>query len=184
MLFRSGEPDGGRIGNRGRNSWAALFGERKVLNLGFGWDRTQNVLKRIALGELDGIDPKVIVIHIGTNNLATTAQHRAETPEQISEGITAIVDRAQSKCPNAQVILMAIFPRDKGAMNPYRTSIGEINKLLAPLAQKPRVTFLDITDKWLGPDGAVSEELMPGSLHPNEKGYAVWAEALRPLLPN
>ena len=182
--FWGGEPDGGRLGNRGRESWAALFGERKVLNLGFGWDRTQNVLKRIELGELDGIDPKMIVIHIGTNNLATTAQHRAENPAQIAEGITAIVDRAQSKCPNAQVILMAIFPRDKGTENPYRTSISEINKLLAPLAQKPRVTFLDIADKWLAPDGSVSEELMPGSLHPNEKGYAVWAEALRPLLPN
>ena len=179
-----GEPDGGRIGNRGRESWAALFGERKVLNLGFGWDRTQNVLKRIELGEMDGIDPKMIVIHIGTNNLATTAQHRAGTPEQVAEGITAIVDHAQSKCPSAQVVLMAIFPRDKGAVNPYRTQIDEINKRLSALAEKPRVTFLDITDKWLAPDGSVSEELMPGSLHPNEKGYAAWAEALRPLLPN
>ena len=181
--FWGGEPDGGKMGNRGRESWAALFGERKVLNLGFGWDRTQNVLKRIELGELDGLDPKAIVIHIGTNNLAATAQHRAETPAQIAEGITAVVERAQSKCPHAQVILMAIFPRGPGAVNPYRTSIGEINALLAPLAQKPRITFLDITDKWLAPDGAVSEELMPGRLHPNEKGYVVWADAVRPLLP-
>ena len=51
-LFWGGEPDGGRMGNRGRESWSALFGERKALNLGFGWDRTQNVLKRIELGEL------------------------------------------------------------------------------------------------------------------------------------
>ncbi len=181
--FWGGEPDGGKLGNRGTESWKALFGDRRVLNLGFGWDRTQNVLKRIELGELDGLAPKAIVIHIGTNNLATTPQHRAGTPAQIAEGITAIVERAQAKCPNAQVILMAIFPRGKGPTNPERTAITEINKLLAPLGQKPRITFLDITDKWLTPDSSVSEDLMPGFLHPNEKGYAVWAEALRSVLP-
>ena len=54
---------------RGAKSWDALFGER-ALNLGFGWDRTQNVLWRIDHGELDGLNPKLVVIHIGTNNLA------------------------------------------------------------------------------------------------------------------
>ncbi len=181
--FWGGEPDGGKMGNRGRESWAGLFGARKVLNLGFGWDRTQNVLQRLELGELDGLDPKVIVIHIGTNNLAGTAHARAAVPAQIAEGIAAVVDRALAKCPHAKVVLMAIFPRGKGATNPHRIAIAEINQLLSPLGQKPRVTLLDLTEKWLGPDGAVSTELMPDSLHPNEKGYAVWAEALRPLLP-
>ncbi len=180
--FWGGEPDGGRMGNRGRESWAALFGERKVMNIGFGWDRTQNVLKRIELGELDGIDPKWIVIHIGTNNLSSTPHYRDGTPAQIAEGIAAVVDRAQAKCPHAQVILMAVFPREKGATNPQRERIAQTNKLLSPLTQKPRVTLLDITGKWLAPDGSVSTELMPDSLHPNEKGYTVWADALRPLL--
>jgi len=181
--FWGGEPDGGKMGNRGRESWAALFGNRKVLNLGFGWDRTQNVLKRIELGELDGLDPKLVVIHIGTNNLAGTPHYRAGTPAQIAEGVSAIVDRVQAKCANAKVVVMAIFPRGKGATNPHRESIAEINQLLTPLAQKSRVTVLDITPKWLGPDGAVSTDLMPDTLHPNEKGYTVWADALRPLLP-
>ena len=122
------------------------------------------------------------MIHIGTNNLAGTPHYRAGTPAQIAEGITAIVERAQTKCPHAQVILMAVFPRGKGAVNPQRANIAEINKLLSPLVQKPRVTFLDITDKWLAPDGSVSTGLMPDSLHPNEKGYHVWADALRTLL--
>ena len=182
--FWGGEPDGARMGNRGTESWKSLFGNRRALNLGFGWDRTQNVLKRIELGELDGLAPKAIVIHIGTNNLAVTPHHRAETNEQIAEGIATVVERAQAKCPGAQVILMAVFPRGKGATNPERARINAINKLLAPLEKRPRITFLDMTEKWLGPDGSVSEELMPGFLHPNEKGYHVWAEALRPVLPN
>src|SRR5690606_29118034 len=41
----------------GPKAWDALFHDRRVLNLGFGWDRTQNVLWRLDRGELDGIHP-------------------------------------------------------------------------------------------------------------------------------
>jgi lysophospholipase L1-like esterase len=182
--FWGGEPDGGHQGNRGADSWQSLFGEHRALNLGFGWDRTQNVLKRIELGELDGLDPKAVIIHIGTNNLAKTVQSHASTAPQIAEAIGVIVDRVQAKCPHAQVILMSIFPRGKGPANPQRDTINDVNQRLAALAQKPRVTVLNITDKWLGPDGAVTTDLMPDSLHPNAKGYAVWAAALQPVLPH
>ena len=182
--FWGGLPDGGKSGNRGLEPWRALFGTRPVLNLGFGWDRTQNALKRIELGELDGIAPKAIVIHIGTNNLAATPHSRANSAKEIAEAIKMIVERAQAKCPRAQIILMAIFPRGPGTTNPQRVTIADINQRLAPLAQKLRVTLLDITAKWLQPDGSVAAELMPDLLHPNAKGYAVWAEALRSALPN
>ena len=64
-----------------------------------------------------------------------------------------------------------------------RTILRDINTRLAPLGQRPGVTFLDITDKWLGPLGLISKDIMPDSLHPNQKGYAVWAEALKAVLP-
>ncbi|HEX2750112.1 MAG TPA: GDSL-type esterase/lipase family protein, partial [Verrucomicrobiales bacterium] len=105
-------------GNRGAQAWQALFGERKVLNAGFGWDRTQNVLWRIGHGELDGVNPKLIVIHIGTNNLAGTGHARANTPAEIAEGIQAVVLQAKAKCPAAKVLLMAVFPRGEKPENP------------------------------------------------------------------
>lgn len=181
--FWGGQPDGGKMGNRGTETWQGLFGHRRVLNLGFGWDRTQNVLKRIELGELDGLNPKAIVIHIGTNNLAKTVNARDNTPAEIAEAIALIIDRAQAKCPSAQVILMAIFPRGQSESDPKRAILADINQRLALLAGKPRVVFLDLTDKWLQPDGSLSKDLMPDFLHPNQKGYAVWAEALKTVLP-
>lgn len=181
--FWGGQPDGGKLGNRGTETWEQLFGKRRVLNLGFGWDRTQNVLKRIALGELDGLKPKAIVIHIGTNNLAQTENCRAGTPAEIVAGIGAIIEQAQAKCPGAKIVLMGIFPRGQKPEDPKRAVLKEINRLLAPLGQKPGVTFLGITEKWLSPDGTISKELMPDFLHPNQKGYAVWAESLRGELP-
>jgi lysophospholipase L1-like esterase len=182
--FWGGLPDGGKMGNRGSESWQSLFGKRSVLNLGFGWDRTQNVLKRIDLGELDGLKPKAIVIHIGTNNLAGTANARASTPEEIVAGITAIIEKAQTKCAGAKIILMAIFPRGKTAAEPKRAILNDINtRLKAGPAKLSEVTFLDITEKWLSADGSISKDIMPDSLHPNQKGYAIWADALQAVLP-
>ena len=124
-----------------------------------------------------------MVIHIGTNNLAQTDNCRANTPAEIAQGIETIIDHAQAKCPGAKIILMGIFPRGQKPEDPKRAVLKEINSLLAPLARKPGVTFLDITQNWLSPDGAISKENMPDFLHPNQKGYAVWAEALKPVLP-
>lgn len=182
--FWGGEPEErSRGGNRGREAWQSLFGDRRALNLGFGWDRTQNVLKRIELGELDGVKPKHVVLHIGTNNTARTLYASDNTPAEIAEGIGAIVDRVQAKCPEAQVVVMAIFPRGQSPQDPKRAILAEINRRLEPLVKaKAGVTYLDITNKWLQPDGTISKEVMPDYLHPNERGYAIWAEALRAVL--
>ena len=171
-------------GNRGAKAWNELFGERKVLNMGFGWDRTQNVLYRIKDGELNGLTPKLVVIHIGTNNLSTTKNAPTNTPEQVVEAIGAIIDAVKGNCPAAKIVLMGIFPRGEKADNPFRAKIGTINKELASIySNKPGIVYLDITSKLLNPDGSMSKDIMGDFLHPTEKGYAIWAEALKPQLP-
>jgi hypothetical protein len=56
-------------------------------------------------------------------------------------------------------------------------------KIISGPGKRAGVTFLDITSKWLQPDGSISKDIMPDALHPNQKGYAVWAEALKTVLP-
>jgi dienelactone hydrolase/lysophospholipase L1-like esterase len=177
-----GEPQEPK-GNRGAPSWNALFGGRKVLNLGFGWDRTQNVLWRIGHGELDGPQPKLIVIHIGTNNLAGTAHARANTPAEIAEGIQAVAQQAKAKCPGVKLVLMAVMPRGEQPSDPARASVEAINALLPDVAKSCGATLIDLKDKLCESDGTISKETMPDFLHPAAKGYAIWAEALKPHLP-
>jgi len=178
--FWSGLPRGPR--QNGPQAWQRLFGERRVLNLGFGWDRTQNVLWRLDHGEFDGLHPRWVVINIGTNNFSATAHAQANTPAQVAEGIRAICTRVHSKSPESQIIVMGVLPRGAKADDPYRSKITDLNKILAELGQVPRITFLDIGEKFLQPDGELPRSLMNDFCHPTEAGYAIWAAALTPLL--
>ncbi|MBB4594924.1 platelet-activating factor acetylhydrolase IB subunit [Xanthomonas cannabis] len=176
--FWAGPPQATRVS--GPASWQWLYGKRPVLNLGFGWDRTQNVLWRIRQGELDGLDPRWVVVHIGTNNLTGTAQSRASTPAEAAQGVEAVVSEVRRRLPNSKLILMAIMPRGRSAGDPQRAPIAETNRLLRTrYARDPAVRLVDIGPQLLQPDGSLPEALMPDGTHPSEAGYRIWAQALR-----
>ena len=77
---------------------------------------------------------------------------------------------------------MGVLPRGAKPDDPYRIKIAELNKLLPELGQVPRITFLDIGERFLQPGGELPRSLMNDFCHPTEAGYAIWAEALAPLL--
>lgn len=163
--------------NRGKTVWDKYYGPRHAANFGIGGDRTQHVLWRIENGELDGIDPKVIVLMIGTNNSGS------DSPDQISEGVEKIVAVMREKCPKSKILLLAIFPRNRPNDKPdVMDTIHKVNERIARLADGKTVTFLDINHVFLGPDGKVPKDIMPDFLHPNEHGYQLWADAMEPTL--
>ncbi|MCF7734577.1 MAG: acetylhydrolase [Akkermansiaceae bacterium] len=179
--FWGGEP-AAKTAN-GPKAYAALFAPYRVLNLGFGWDRTQNVLWRLDHGEFDGLHPRAVVINIGTNNTSETAAARANTPAEIVAGIAAICERVRAKAPSTRLILTQVFPREEAADHPRRRTIAEINRLLVEFAGKNHLDLIEIGSRLLAPDGTLPGTLMPDHCHPNEAGYQLWADALRPLLP-
>lgn len=164
---------------RGPLAWKNTFGTRPVLNLGFGSDRTQNLLWRIDHGEIEGLRPKLVILNIGTNNFSGTMNARANTPQEVSQAILSIRDRVRQKCPGARVLVMGVFPRGAKPNDSYRASIGALNALLAKsLAGLPDTTFLDIGARFLAPDGSLPRKVMPDGVHPSEVGYAIWGSAL------
>ena len=169
--------------NRGSNVWNTYYAPMHAANFGISADRTQHVLWRIEHGELDGIHPKVVVLMIGTNNTGKEKDNKTirNTPPEVVEGVTAIVHEIQAKLPESKILLLAIFPRAQPG-DPFRDQIKEINLHIAQLDDGRNVTFLDIGPKFLEPDGTLSREIMPDLLHPSEKGYKIWAEAMQPTL--
>ncbi len=131
-----GEPKSNVV--RGAKAWEATFGKTPVLNMGFGWDRTQNVLWRLENGEFEGLAPKWVVLCIGTNNLTGTKNARENTPSEIVEGIFLICDKIQQRAPQAKLIVMGVLPRGEKPDNPFRAKIKAINELLAKPYPKRR----------------------------------------------
>lgn len=171
-----GEPDSGEgFNNRGKAAWDKYYGKRRPINLGISGDRTQHVLWRLDRYNLERLSPKACVVMIGTNNMGSN------TPPQIAEGVAAVCDRLHEKMPNAKILLLAIFPRDKGASR-LRAKVNDTNALLAPWAKGHGVTFVDIGKTFLDGNGDIPADVMPDGLHPNEKGYAMWAKAMEPAL--
>jgi lysophospholipase L1-like esterase len=177
-----GEPASAGRKPNGAEAFAKTFGERRVLNLGYGWDRTQNVLWRLDHGEFDGLHPKFVVVNIGTNNFAGTKNARASTPEEIAEGVREILLRIKSKSPDSRIILMGIFPRGEKPADPMRAKVAEVNRLLAEFGKTPSITFLDLTPQLTQPDGTILRSVMGDFLHPSEAGYLIWGEALKAVM--
>ncbi|MFZ0734651.1 MAG: hypothetical protein WAM79_20210 [Candidatus Sulfotelmatobacter sp.] len=99
-----------------------------------------------------------------------TARDRA-----VNEYLAACLRSAQT-----HIILMAIFPRAASPNDPLRAPIERTNALLAQrFGNDPAVTYLDIGKQLLSPDGSLSPEIMPDGTHPRDRGYQIWADALK-----
>jgi lysophospholipase L1-like esterase len=168
--------------NRGSNVWNQFYAPRHAANFGISADRTEHVLWRLDHGELDGIKPKVVVLMIGTNNTGKEKNGSLRnTIPQVIAGVTAVVNDLRAQLPDTKILLLAIFPR--GVVDDFqRGEVAVINTALAKLDDGRMVKFLDIGPKFLEADGTLPRSIMPDLLHPNAKGYQIWADAMNPTL--
>src|SRR5438552_1717939 len=162
--------------------WNRNFFGWNAADFGWGADTIQNILWRLNNGELDGVNPKVMVLLAGTNNVGRTMPAGGDDAKvaDITKGLKAIMDTMHAKAPNATLIVTAIFPRnDNIAVMP---TINKVNANIAKLADGKKVRFLNINGKLADKDGNLFDGMMNADgLHPAIKGYQVWADALRPI---
>jgi beta-glucosidase len=165
-------------GGEGQRVWEIYYGHRRALNLGFNGDRTEQVLWRLQHEEIDGIMPKVAVVMIGTNNSGM----RKDPPEQTAAGVQAILAVLRARLSEMKILLLGIFPRGAEATDSVRRVNDTINDRLRQLADSQHVFYLDLGYLFLDPEGRLRLDLMPDLLHPNERGYQVWAEGMEDRL--
>jgi len=154
------------------------YGKYLPVNLGIGGDWTQNVLWRVQHGVLDQAPVKVVVLLIGTNNIAN-----GFTPAETARGIGRIVETVHGKAPASKVLVLGIFPRGRSAPDSRGNRlVRQVNAKLAEMADGKKVFFLDGGDKLTEPDGAVSKQIMPDGLHVAGPGFERWLDAMEPTL--
>ncbi|MFZ9882560.1 MAG: GDSL-type esterase/lipase family protein [Phycisphaerales bacterium] len=169
----------------GKSAWDSRIAPLGALNLGNSGDRTENVLWRLAEAPLTRLEPKHVVLLIGTNNLG----HGTSNAEETLAGIKAVAQLLMAQCPKATVHIVETFPRGE-RFNAMRGDICQINQALrawvagenarqakAGAGTRP-LAIHAIGDAFMGEDGTISKELMPDFLHLTPKAYEMWAEAI------
>ena len=172
----------------GKEVWDQYYASRNAVNMGFSGDRTQHVLWRLANGEIDGISPRLAILMIGTNN----SNKQDNTAEEIADGIKAICAVIRKKLPDTKILMLAIFPRGDAVQRKDKTQPASLNsqwaknneasQLAAQIADSEMIYYLDINEVFLDENGVLTREIMPDLLHPREKGYQIWAEAMEPTV--
>jgi platelet-activating factor acetylhydrolase IB subunit beta/gamma len=157
--------------------WNKYFVAYNAANFGVGGDCLENIKWRVLNGELDGIDPKVIIILAGTNNLDKDSE------ETIVDGIREIAEIVQHKLKNTKLVILGLLPRNvnETGIN-YAQRIGRINRQLDSLYAKTEITYRDIGTDLINEQGVVSDTIMPDGLHLNSNGYEIIGPKLRGII--
>ncbi|XP_063440575.1 platelet-activating factor acetylhydrolase IB subunit alpha2-like isoform X3 [Mytilus galloprovincialis] len=152
--------------------WVKMFQPLHSLNFGIGGDQTQHVLWRVENGEMDDVQPKVVVLLVGTNNYD-------HTDKEVTEGILAIVKAIQERQSQAQIIVLGIPPRGEKP-NPLREKISKINEgLCSKLSGTPNISFLNAEfSSFINSEGLIDSKDMYDYLHFTNEGYRKFCEPL------
>jgi lysophospholipase L1-like esterase len=160
----------------GRFVWKQRYGSLKALDIALANDNVQNILWRVQNGDLAGQDPKLIVLMAGAYNIGFAS------PQDIASGIKLILGEYEKRCSHAHILLLGIIPKGQAANHPHRALIAQTNAILAAYASDPRVTYMDIGSKFLQPDGTIALDMLPEHHRPAPQGYAIWADAIQPVI--
>ncbi len=158
----------------GAQVWQKQFASLGALNLGVSGDRTEHVLWRLQQAPITHLEPKVVVLLIGTNNLG----HGTSNAEQTLAGVLEVIKQLHAQAPKAVLLVHEIFPRGE-RFCPIRGDIAQINQVLRGQAG-PQTRVLGFSDKWVRADGTISKDIMPDFLHLTTTGYEQWAAAIAP----
>jgi lysophospholipase L1-like esterase len=169
--YWAGEPTAPLAG--GVESWKKFFATQDAVNLGFGWDRIENVLWRMYHGELDNISPGQIVLMIGTNNL------QFDSDKEIIEGLKFLIKAIKTKQPSANILLMGVLPR-----RDMEARIAKVNTRLSTVKFDSKVQYADAGKFFLKSDQKIDESLFSDGLHPNEQGYKRLGEFISKHIQN
>ena len=162
----------------GQPRWKEHYARLGAVNFGVGGDGTPQLLYRIDKGILDGLNPKVVMLSVGVNNVWP-----GFNAEDTVKGIKAVIAAIQTKAPDVKILLVSnwhFFDKGDGGS---RRRVDTINAALKAFADGQKVRLVEISERLLKPDRELElRYYVADKLHLSADGYRVWSEAMDPVL--
>ncbi len=166
------------VGSSSIRLWKTLaqdFPDHKVINRGFGGSQladSVNYAERIILPH----QPSQVVIYAGGNDI-----NAKKTPDVVYGDFVALARKLRASNSQIRIGYIAI------AGNPKRwdqvSQVREVNERIARYCKDHGLDFIDVFSLMLGRNGLPLPDIfVADQLHMNERGYAIWKEAVRPYL--
>ena len=127
-------------------------------------------------------DPAIVVLYIGSNDLLDVAGNRPKSVEEMQSLYDTLFIRLHDRLPNALIIALATFPSPLNARR--AAEIEAVNEYVREIAEdKPWLEVINGNAALKTPSGEPDRSLFRfDRVHLNKKGYARWAQILRPKL--
>jgi lysophospholipase L1-like esterase len=161
----------------GATVWNQFLAPLGAANFAIPGLTTSEVLWQVQSGQVAAVSPGIVVLMIGTNNLAG-----GQSPAAVAEGIGRIVDWIKAVSPGSRILLLGVFPRGFSATDLLRSEVAQVNSLISLLVDGRRVVYRDIGGAFLNADGSISSAVLADGLHPTQYGYELWTAAMWPML--
>jgi len=158
---------------QGLPHWKRLKSCGKIVNLGIGGDKVENILWRIQHYRIG--QPRLILLLAGTNNI------NRNSADEIIEGLRACIRSLQKKAPESTIILQHLLPRQAEASDPLYLKVLQINKKIPALAHQTGVRQATFHSLFLSENGEGHlhpDRMKADHVHLEEAGYRVWTDAL------
>lgn len=161
----------------GRRAVDEALGKWKTVSLGISGDRTEHILWRIRHGALSVLEPKVVVLNVGVNNVYAGGHSGAQT----AEGVVAVVKLLREREPQARVLLCGPFPAGPAPDDPRRRALDRVHERIAGLASD-RVSYLDLRGMFLDDAGRPTNKMSRDHIHITAAGQRAWMQAIAPVV--
>lgn len=169
------------VGSSSFNFWkdmAGYFPNHTLINRGFGGSSLPDVI-RYANDIIYPYQLKQVVIYCGENDLA---MDNNATPQIVLDRVKTLVGMIRGKFKNIPIAFVSIKPSPSRAH--LMPKMVEANNLVKAYLEKlPKAVYIDVYSKMLQPDGKPRTDIFVNdNLHMNAKGYAIWKQAIEPVL--
>jgi lysophospholipase L1-like esterase len=161
----------------GAPAWTRFIAPMGAANLGAGGATAPEVLWMLRAGLLANVRPNIVVLEIGTNDLAL-----GTTPRETAINVLNILRELRRQLPEAQIVVVGVLPLGDPPDASIRRDGDEYNQLLARWAPALGAMFVDPGPLFRAVDRFVAEDLLSDGVHPTATGYEVYSHVVLPAI--